>query len=64
VPEKVCAAVLNRPHSITAQLEVPKGGAEGVIVARGSASGGYTLFIQEKKLHYAHNYVASKQFVI
>ena len=43
VPEKVCAAVLNRPHSITAELEIPKGGAEGVIAAMGSGSGGYVL---------------------
>ena len=64
VPEKVCAAVLNRPHSITAQLEIPKGGAEGVIVAMGSGSGGYALFIQDKKLHYAYNYVGSEEFII
>ena len=64
VPEKVCAAVLNRPHSITAHLEVPKGGAEGVIAAMGSGSGGYVLFMQDKKLHYAYNYVGSQEFVI
>jgi arylsulfatase len=64
VPEKVCAAVLNRPHSITAELEIPKGGAEGVIAAMGSGSGGYVFFIQDKKLHYAYNYVGSKEFVI
>ena len=63
VPEKVCAAVLNRPHSITAQLEIPKGGAEGVIAAMGSARGA-VLFIQDKKLHYAYNYVALKEFII
>jgi arylsulfatase len=64
VPEKACAAVLNRPHSITARLEIPKGGAEGVIVAMGSGSGGYALFMQKRKLHYVYNYVGSREFVI
>jgi arylsulfatase A-like enzyme len=64
VPEKVCVAVLNRPHSITASLEIPQGGAEGVIVAMGSDSGGYVLFIQDKKLHYAYNYVGSQEFIV
>jgi arylsulfatase len=30
----------------------------------GSGSGGYVLFIQGKKLHYAYNYVGSQEFVI
>jgi arylsulfatase len=64
IPEKVCAAVLNRPHAITAELEIPQGGAEGVIAAMGSGSGGYTFFIQNKKLHYAYNYVGSTEVVL
>jgi arylsulfatase len=64
IPEKVCASVLNRPHSITAQLEIPAGGAEGVIAAMGSGAGGYVLFIQSNKVHYAYNYVASQNFLI
>jgi arylsulfatase A-like enzyme len=64
VPERVAAAVLNRPHSITAQLEIPRGGAEGVILAMGSGSGGYALYIQGSKLHYAYNYVGSREFII
>jgi arylsulfatase len=64
VPEPVAAKVLNRPHSITAHLDIPKGGAEGVIVAMGSSLGGYVLFIQGRKVHYAYNYVASQEFVI
>jgi arylsulfatase A-like enzyme len=64
VPEKACAAVLNRPHSITARLEIPKGGAEGVIVAMGSGSGGYALVIHNKKMHYIYNYVATQEFIV
>jgi arylsulfatase A-like enzyme len=49
--------VLNRPHSITALVEIPDGGAEGVLVCQGTAAGGYSLYIKDQKLHYVHNYV-------
>ncbi len=62
VPENVAAKVLNRPHSITADVEIPKGGAEGVLVCHGSNAGGYTLFVKDSKLHYVHNYVGAQEF--
>ena len=49
--------VLNRPHSITASVEIPEGGAEGVLLAQGSAAGGYSLFIKDGRLRYVHNWV-------
>jgi arylsulfatase len=49
--------VLNRPHSITASVEIPKEGAEGVLLCQGSAAGGYSLFMKDGRLHYVHNYV-------
>jgi arylsulfatase len=49
--------VLNRPHSITASVEIPDDGAEGVLLCQGTAAGGYSLFIRDGRLHYVHNYV-------
>jgi hypothetical protein len=49
--------VLNRPHSITADVEIPEGGAEGVLLSQGTAAGGYSFFIKDGKLRYVHNYV-------
>jgi arylsulfatase len=49
--------VLNRPHSITADAEIPDGGAEGVLICQGSNAGGWTFYVQDNRLHYAHNYV-------
>ncbi len=40
VPENVAAKVLNRKHTITAELDIPDGGAEGVIVCHGGNTGG------------------------
>lgn len=62
IPENVAARLLNRAHSITAEVEIPKGGAEGVLVCHGGIVGGYTLFVKDGKLHYVHNYVGAEEF--
>ena len=49
--------VCNRPHSITADVEIDDAGAEGVLISQGSAVGGWTFYVKENRLHYAHNYV-------
>ncbi len=62
VPANAAARVLNRAHSITADVEIPKGGAEGVLLCHGGNSGGYTLFVKDGKLHYVHNYLGVEEF--
>ena len=49
--------LLNRPHSITADVEIPEEGAEGVLLAQGTSAGGYTLYVKDRRLHFAHNWV-------
>jgi arylsulfatase A-like enzyme len=49
--------VLNRPHSITADVQIPDGGAEGVLLCQGTAAGGYSLYVKDGRLHYVHHYV-------
>jgi arylsulfatase A-like enzyme len=63
-PEFAAAKVLNRAHSITADVEIPKGGAQGVVVCHGSNEGGYSLFIQDNKLRYVHNYVDVAEYQV
>jgi len=50
--------VLNRPHSITADVEIPRGGAQGVLLCQGTGAGGYAFYVKDGKLKYAHNYVS------
>ena len=57
IPFFAAPRLLNRPHSITASVEIPEGGAEGVLLCQGTAAGGYSLYIKDGKLHYVHNYV-------
>jgi len=64
VPSVVQPGVYNRTHTITAEITVPKGGAEGVIYASGAHTGGYALFVKDDKLHFVYNYLARKMFRI
>jgi arylsulfatase len=47
----------NKSHSVTAELEVPAGGAKGVIVAQGGNMGGWVLYVHEGKLKYHYNFL-------
>ena len=64
MPENVAPKVLNKPHSITADVDIPKGGAEGVLACQGSNQGGYALYVKNKKLCYVHNYVGAQIFTV
>ncbi|MFC7068580.1 arylsulfatase [Halobaculum lipolyticum] len=64
IPENAAVRVLNRDHSITADLTVPVGGAEGAILAHGSKSGGYTLYVLDNHLRYVHNYVGVEEYEV
>jgi arylsulfatase len=64
VPANSAPRILNRPHTITALVDIPKGGAEGVLVSQGGVDGGFALFIKDGKLRYTYNYVAERRFNI
>jgi arylsulfatase len=61
-PENVAVRVLNRPHTIKADVEIERANGQGVIFCQGSASGGYSLFLKDHRLHYVHNYVGAEEF--
>jgi len=46
----------NRSHTITAQVEIPASGGDGVLVADGAESGGFTLFIKDGRPTYTYNF--------
>ncbi|MFI5673032.1 arylsulfatase [Streptomyces sp. NPDC051704] len=57
VPAAVAPRVLNRPHSVTADVEIPPGGAQGVLLCQGTNAGGWSFYIKDDHVHYTHNYV-------
>jgi arylsulfatase len=55
--------VRNRPYRITADVDIPRDGAQGVLLAHGSSFGGYSFFInREQKLQFSYNYLGLEEF--
>jgi hypothetical protein len=50
VPNSGAPNILNKSYSITAEVEIPEGGAEGMIVTNGGRFGGYGLFLSKGEL--------------
>ena len=64
VPTFNTPPILNRSHAITAELDIPAGGAEGVILAQAGYTGGFALYVQDGRLRYVHNYVGKKLYEV
>ena len=56
--------VKNKSHSVTAVIEVPKTGAEGVVIAQGGNIGGWSLYAKGGKLKYCYNLLGIDYFYV
>jgi arylsulfatase A-like enzyme len=56
--------IKNKPHAVTAEIEVPDGGAEGVIIAQGGSIGGWSLYLKEGKPRYCYNLLGIQRFYV
>jgi len=54
--------IKNKSHSVTAEIVVPTTGAEGVIVAQGGNTGGWSLYAKGGKLKYCYNLFGAQFF--
>jgi hypothetical protein len=65
VPEAVAVNVRNRSHAVTVEVSVPEGTVpEGVLLALGSALGGWSLHLLGGRLRYVHNLYGKERYVI
>lgn len=58
--ENVFINTKNRSHTITAEVQIPEGGAKGVILAQAGRVGGWSLYLQDGKPTYTYNFLALK----
>src|SRR5262245_60763631 len=56
--------VKNKSHAVTAQIDVPEAGAEGVIIAQGGNIGGWALYAKGGKLKYCYNLLGIQYFYV
>jgi arylsulfatase len=62
--ENVFINIKNRSLSITADVEIPEGGANGVIIAQGGRFGGWSLYLKDGKPTYTYNFLGLQEFKV
>ncbi len=64
VPRSNVLNFRNRSYSITADVEIPQGGAEGVLLSLGGRFGGFSFYVQKNRLSYAYNWVGLERYTV
>jgi arylsulfatase len=54
----------NRSFSLTAEVEIPTSGAEGVLLALGGRFAGFSFFVQNNRLQFAYNFLGLERYSI
>jgi arylsulfatase A-like enzyme len=62
LPDGNAPSLLTRSYSITAEIEIPKGGAEGMLNTLGGRFGGYGLYLVKGKPVFTYNLLALEKF--
>jgi arylsulfatase len=62
LPDGSAPNLLSRSFSITAEVEIPKGGAEGMLNTLGGRFGGYGLYLVKGKPVFTYNLLALEKF--
>jgi hypothetical protein len=64
VSENAAPNTKNKSFSVTAELVVPEGGAEGVIATQGGAFGGWGLYVKDGVPKYCYNFIGLERIYV
>jgi arylsulfatase A-like enzyme len=62
--ENVFINLKNKSHSITADVEIPAGGASGVILAQAGRFGGWSLYLNDGIPTYTYNFLGLERYSV
>ncbi|HEY6830619.1 MAG TPA: arylsulfatase [Gemmatimonadaceae bacterium] len=62
IPASDAPSILGRSYTITAEVEIPKNGAEGVLVTEGGRFGGYGLYLVKGKPVFTYNFLDMQRY--
>jgi arylsulfatase A-like enzyme len=62
--ENVFINTKNRSHALTAEVEIPKGGANGVLLAQAGRFGGWSLYVKDGKPTYTYNFLGLSSYKV
>ncbi len=60
--ENSVVSIKNKSFSITAEVDVPDGGADGVIIAQGGRFGGWAVYAKDGHLKFVYNLLGIHEF--
>ena len=60
--ENSVVSIKNKSFSVTADVEIPDGGASGVIVAQGGRFGGWSVYLKDGRLAFVYNVLGIREF--
>ncbi|MCA9238698.1 MAG: arylsulfatase, partial [Planctomycetales bacterium] len=64
LPEGAAPDLKHRSHTISAEVQIPEQGAEGMLITQGGRFAGYGLMVKDGKLVYHYNLVGVERFTI
>jgi len=62
--ENVFINLKNKSHTITAEVEIPKKGANGVILAQAGRFGGWSFYLKNGKPAYTYNWLGLQRYTV
>jgi hypothetical protein len=62
LPYSDAPPIINRSYTITAEVEVPQGGGDGIVVTQGGRFGGYGLYLIKGKPVFLYNMLDMARF--
>ena len=62
LPDSDAPSILNKSYTITADVEIPQGGAEGMLVTLGGRFGGYGFYLLKGKPVFLYNFLDLERF--
>jgi arylsulfatase len=62
LPDSDAPSILNKSYTITADVEIPQGGAEGMLATLGGRFGGYGLYLLKGKPVFLYNFLDLERF--
>jgi arylsulfatase len=60
--ENSVVSVKNKSFSVTAEVDVPEGGAHGVLIAQGGRFGGWSLYVKDGMAKFVYNVLGIQEF--
>jgi len=62
--ENVFIDLKNHSFSITAETKIPRGGANGVLIAQAGKFGGWSFYLKDGKPTYTYNFLGEREYTI